>query len=159
MDFEVGQTFAGRYHQYLFFRGGASQYCPKKNQALDDQLEQNQQITDPETVLDSNNPPEMDVQGTLAASNSNQFISEVEVVSVDDKCMSCQMQVEAGGIGVIIPPELHGNLAAGGVNLLFKSVPPQEPGEPVTLHFFFHKKCFRALKTHLRTCCDHKKVI
>ena len=80
-------------------------HSSQKNQALEDQPEQQQQITDPENVLDSDNPLEMDVQGTLPASNSNQFISEVEVVTVDDKDMSCQMQVEAGGIGVIIPPE------------------------------------------------------
>jgi len=61
-----------------------------------------------------------------ALQESYTFVSELEVVEVDESDNSCRMQVESGAIGVIIPPELHEQLAQGGVNLLLEPVPPQQ---------------------------------
>ena len=69
-----------------------------------------------------------------ASNASEQFISQIEVVTLDEKDMSCQMEVEAGGIGLIIPPELHESLAAGGIKLVLEPVMPTVPGQTVTFN-------------------------
>ena len=48
----------------------------------------------------------MDID-TNAAEQQYRYISEVEVIDIDDMDQSCQMTVEAGGIGLIIPLEMH----------------------------------------------------
>jgi len=87
-------------------------------------------------IAKKNERVNMDIQDNQpsALQESYTFVSEVEVVEVDESDNSCLMQVESGAIGVIIPPELHEQLAQGGVNLLLEPVPPQQPGESVSFN-------------------------
>ena len=87
-------------------------------------------------IAKKNERVNMDIQDNQpsALQESYTFVSEVEVVEVDESDNSCLMQVESGAIGVIIPPELHEQLAEGGVNLLLEPVPPQQPGESVSFN-------------------------
>jgi len=66
-------------------------------------------------IAKKNERVNMDIQDNQPSvlQESYTFVSEVEVVEVDESDNSCLMQVESGAIGVIIPPELHEQLAQG----------------------------------------------
>ena len=119
MDFDVGQIVEDSNSNY--FSEEELQQIALKNQFLDAEIGQQE---------DSN---KVENAGS-ASTGSEQFISQVEVVSLNDADMSCQMEVEAGGIGLIIPPELHDNLAAGGLKLVLEPVLPTVPGQSVTFN-------------------------
>ena len=119
MDFDVGQIVEDSNSNY--FSEEELQKIALKNQFLDAEIGQQH---------DSN---KVENAGS-ASTGSEQFISQVEVVTLNETDMSCQMEVEAGGIGLIIPPELHDNLAAGGLKLVFEPVMPTVPGQSVTFN-------------------------
>ena len=119
MDFDVGQTVEDSNSTY--FSEEELQQIALKNQFLDAEIVQQE---------DSN---KVENAGS-ASTGSEQFISQVEVVTLNETDMSCQMEVEAGGIGLIIPPELHDNLAAGGLKLVLEPVMPTVPGQSVTFN-------------------------
>jgi len=119
MDFDVGQIVEDSNSNY--FSEEELQKIALKNQFLDAEIGQQE---------DSN---KVENPGS-ASTGSEQFISQVEVVTLNETDMSCQMEVEAGGIGLIIPPELHDNLAAGGLKLVLEPVMPTVPGQSVTFN-------------------------
>ena len=103
----------------------------EKNAALDLALQEANTTQTPAPTDENEKEGDMEINST-AGELPCTYISELEVMEMDENEGSCQMTVEAGGIGVIIPAEIHEVLAAGGVNLLLEPVLPETPGESVS---------------------------